>query len=253
MPLARAVRLSMPRFLLIALVSSLIAIEPPRACTADSTRAAHRDVDGDPLPPGVTTLIGSRRLREAGSVSNVRYTPDGASLASTTDGFLYLWDARNGKLRWRLALATDAGEQALAISGDGQSIAVMNDYEYIVAATATGARISRKTWPKIDGDEVRTTAISPDLRTIARGSRDASVRLYDAATGFELRRFTAGDRAKDQIPKSIQFGAAGNIVCVTDYDKDDVAVYETATGSSSAPSRRGPGLRAAWEFRPIRA
>jgi len=43
-------------------------------------------------------------------------------------------------------------------------------------------------------DWVRSVAFAPDGRTLASGSRDGTVRLWDAATGEELRTFAGHTR-----------------------------------------------------------
>jgi WD40 repeat protein len=187
--------------------------------------------DRNQLPPGVLARIGSSRLRHAGFVTAILYTPDGKWLVSAaTDGFVRVWDARTGNLRWRVAVEPDAYERALAISADGAAIAVLSDFEYVVLASTNGALLARHTWPveKEDG-AVRTVAISSDMKTLARGCWDATVRLYDATTGQETRRFAVGDKAKSQIPRSVQFDVERKLIYVAASEKGGVAVYDAAS------------------------
>lgn len=212
---------------MLALLLAVLAI----GATAPPAGAA-ADADGNPLPPGVVRRIGSSRLRHAGFLNDMAYTPDGKWLASTSsDGSVHLWDVQTGRFRWRIRLRPDAYEQALAVSPDGASIAVLSEVEYVLLATANGAVLARHTWPVDRGDNgVRTVAISGDMKTLARGCWDATVRLYDAGTGQETVRFTVGEKAKHQIPRSIRFDARGKIVYVTAYDKSGVGVYDASAG-----------------------
>ncbi len=63
--------------------------------------ARYVDPDPTPLPDGAVARIGSTRLRHAGEVSALRYSPDGKWLASVStspqDATARLWDAATGK------------------------------------------------------------------------------------------------------------------------------------------------------------
>src|SRR5438105_15188762 len=67
------------------------------------------DVYGDPLPAGAIARIGTMRLRHAGAVTCLAFSPDSAQLFSAShDKTICMWDARTGKLRRRFTGHEDA-------------------------------------------------------------------------------------------------------------------------------------------------
>src|SRR4051794_23796037 len=102
-------------FLLFAGTS--FAIEPGRT-----------DLHGDPLPEGAVARLGSVRLRHAGGVRQVVYTPDGMRLISLgeQDNLLRVWSASTGQLiREAKVGETSTGDYAMqfALSSNGQWVA----------------------------------------------------------------------------------------------------------------------------------
>lgn len=203
----------------------------PIAASASHRCSSRRDADGDPLPMGVLSMIGSRRLRHPANLNALCYTPDGRSLASTSsDGFLRLWDAATGKLRWRLAFAADRCKPVLAVSPDGKTLGALTDVEYLAVEIGSGKIVRQLKWPKTDPDEsIRALAISPDLTRLARGVGD-SLKLCDAATGRETFSNKAGEKATSQLLWDAQFTADGKTVYVSVANKPEITAYDTVSG-----------------------
>jgi WD40 repeat protein len=150
------------------------------------------DLYGDPLPAGAANRIGSLRFRHDQPVDNVMYTPDGKDIASVThDGVLRLWDAATGKLKWQVAGKVPEYLRNVArfdIKGNDKAIAFLSYGGFILVDRVTGKKLVEHDTPETREDRVRCLAIGPDLTTFALGFLDASVRLYDAATGQETTR-----------------------------------------------------------------
>jgi WD40 repeat protein len=112
-------------------------------------------------------------------VHSVAFSPRGDTVAASTASYIYLWDARSGALKIRIASGPLIF--AFAISPDGTRI--------ITQADDAMARV----WNTADGylarnlvghsDRITSVIFGPDGKTAVTGSMDRSVRRWDLATG----------------------------------------------------------------------
>ncbi|MCI0463448.1 MAG: sigma-70 family RNA polymerase sigma factor [Gemmataceae bacterium] len=122
-------------------------------------------------------------LGHDGAIYSVAVAPDGKTVATgSIDCTVFLWDAATGKQLGRLEgdqhSVTDA-----CFSPDGKWLATGSNYHgALVWDLATGKIVHR-----LAG---RCVAFSPDGKLLATGGREQRgvVRLYDSATGKELRQ-----------------------------------------------------------------
>lgn len=128
----------------------------------------------------------------------VAYSADGKLLAAVNgDGRLSVYAPDNRERRQPLGQDTHAGAAyAVAFTPDGQTIVTAGADRKIVLIGAPGPN-----GEPLDGtgakkrelaghtEYVTSVAISHDGKTLASGSRDATVRLWDLATGRQLRTF----------------------------------------------------------------
>jgi len=167
----------------------------------------------------------------------VTFSPDGKLLATVnSDGLLSVFNpAANGQQK--IALSTNAqnntGAYGLVYAPDGKSIFTCGD----TSARAYGA-------PASDGESTSNTgvllrkfeghtepvyalALSPDGKTLATGSRDASIRIWEANTGKLLRTFqghTADVNALSFSPdgKTLASGGKDQNIRIWDLEPNDL-------------------------------
>ncbi len=177
------------------------------------------------------------------SVTSVAFSADGRfALSGSWDKTLKLWDVATGKELRSLGGHTDTVE-SVAFSADGRfalsGSCGGNDYEGCDKG-------SLKLWDVTTGKELRSfsghigdvwsVAFSPDGRFALSGSCDetvlsslycneGSVKLWETATGKELRSF----RGHTDYVSSVAFSPDGRFVLSGSWDKT-LKLWEAATG-----------------------
>jgi WD40 repeat protein len=211
------------------LLALLLAVKGAMAQSADSphplvTKTSRIDLCGDPLPEGAVARMGTVRFRHAGTIGGISYSPDGKTLASCSVGMIHLWDVATGRELWRVAhestklafspdgkLLAGGGERgvvlrdattgkersvlqdgivhALAFAPDGKTLASVG--------IAPGGGEKVRLWDLATGRERQcfensvAAAFSPDGKTLAVGTTDGVVRLWNHSTSRDIYRFPA--------------------------------------------------------------
>jgi WD40 repeat protein len=226
---------------------------PPQPAAAKGER---KPVAG-PLPKGAIARIGSPRLRHAGEVAAVAFSPDGRWLASASpddhDRSVRVWDLADGTEKLRVPIEVNSNESstlyrvvAVGFSKDGQHLRVMDWNRYRVIDRATGRQIfqhrfhdkaPRKGW---DPSHVIGTAFSPDLRTYAVVRGNGELILGDAATGKVRRTIAQGFVTQPNRDSyawvSVTFSGDGRRVCIP-VGNDAMKVFDTTTGKTIGTMR----------------
>ncbi|WP_449416219.1 serine/threonine protein kinase [Phormidium nigroviride] len=143
-------------------------------------------------------------------VNAVVFSPDGQVLASgSSDATSKVWDVETGELQRTLS-GLNLGVNSIAISPDGQTlVSVRNDYTIKLRNLPTGRLMrilsnnqrkgndvgnsSRGNAPHILRNYVgrgNSVAISPDGLTLASGSDDNTIKIWNVATGQLMNTLT---------------------------------------------------------------
>jgi WD40 repeat protein len=195
-----------------------IRIELPPAKPA--SQPAVKDLHGDSLPTGATARLGTVRFRYAASAA--AYSPDGKILAlGGGDNRIRLLDAATGKEIRRLR-----GHQARDFNPPADR---KSAFDLLVRSVGAG--------------NVTTLAFAPDGKTLASGGWDDMVRLWDVASGKELRKIVAHQAMVARVvfaPDGKRLASRGGIDGV-------VRVWDVVTG---AELRKFEGLARVnpWRF-----
>jgi WD40 repeat protein len=174
------------------------------AGAAPAQPPAKVDAHGDPLPPGAIARLGTVRWRHAAGASFIAFLPDGKSVLSAgEDATVRIWDVATGKETRRFGTGGPVNT--------GQGV-----FQFRGAALAV-----------LEGGEVgpRTIALSGDGKLLALGESNISVRLYDVATGKEVRQVTV----KDTAHSAVALTRDGKTLALQAHD-GKYRLYDTATG-----------------------
>lgn len=179
-------------------------------------------------------------------INAIDFSPDGRYIAvATGEGLLEAWDVESAdrKKVVEQRVCTTAA-YCVRFAPDGKSIAICGERaaRLITMPAANspepvGAIRRNFEGPAGHSDLVTSVAFAPDGKSIATGSRDNSVRLWDITTGQPTRTFYghSGEvRALAFAPKGHQLASAGDDQVVRLWDLEPSLPAATASG------HRGP-------------
>jgi serine/threonine protein kinase len=159
------------------------------------------------------------------TINVAAYSPDGKTVAfDANNGYFTIWNWQTGE---RKNTKQEHAEYPsdLDFSPDGSILASCGSYETTVAIwnAKTGELIR-----KLEGHtgEVEKVAFSPDGKTLASGSDDETIILWDVATGARIRTLQNGERVG-----SIAFHPDGSIIAAGGFDKFAIKIWEVQTGT----------------------
>jgi RNA polymerase sigma factor (sigma-70 family) len=185
----------------LALLQKPVAPEAPAASTSPTPKKepARRDGLEDPLPAGAVARLGTLRFRHADSINRIAVGTDGASVLSAAGSAVYVWDLATGKERRRFPHETPV--TSFAVSRDGKLLAAgCEDGTIHLWGAATGRELRHFTahkgrapdWRGPSGAFVggyNGNGFTADGRHIVSMGSDNTIRLWDAASGEQVREF----------------------------------------------------------------
>jgi RNA polymerase sigma factor (sigma-70 family) len=163
------------------------------------------------------------------------FSPDGKKLAaSATASSLHVWEVARGREGPELAKAHDDKTDCVVFSPDGRTLASGSaDHTISLWDASSGKQRLRLYGHKGD---VSALAFSPDGKLLASASRfdDQTVRLWNLATGKELRQYFVpsvpeGNGTFLGVATWVAFMANGKILAAAGTDRK-VRLWDVATG-----------------------
>ncbi len=195
---------------------------PSRAKPATVRKAAppvrgKMDRFGDALPPGALARLGTVRFRPGLPLFQVTFSADGRLLATATQnmeaddntGALALWDRATGK-RLRHFGARKTPYLCLALAPDGKTLATQELTGAVrLWDTATGKEIRQLTGGSVafNTSDLQLRGVgclfSPDGKALAARGPDRAIRLWETATGKEVRKLAGAPEDSHPLAFSV--------------------------------------------------
>ncbi len=185
-------------------------------------------------------------------VEAVVRSPDGRRLASLSPDGVRLWETNTGVERHCFAPAS-TGLTDCACAPDGKTLAVVSRLGSLsLWDTVTGKEVRRieapvegkPAYPGQKGERLSTVAFSPDGRSLATGSWEGTVCLWNARTGQRMRCL----KCESPFVEAVAFSADGRFVFAATRTPEgtDVRAWDVSRGEEL------PQLTAAMNARMLR-
>ena len=189
-----------------------------------------RYIKGIMISDGVSKMVDYASRR----VASIAFSPDGRTLAVSSDSEIVFWDPNTGEHK---ATLTEKGAfYHLLFSPDGRTLAAKNEsgiYLWNVDTTDIQKSELRHT---INGynSEINSIALSPDGKSLASGYRRKNIKLWDVETG-KLKRLFKGHPYSLWV-QSVAFAPNGktlaslSISIQSSGHKSEILLWDAATG-----------------------
>lgn len=227
-----------------------IATAQPTATLGAEAPATVTSAEVTPAASGTPQAVARLVIQPGTKVFSVAFSPDGRLLAGTTsvnvptgavlDNSVRIWDAKTGVELRRVAASTYSLRWDVAFSPDSRLLADASNggVEVADAATGTVLRVLHGS-----AEPVRSVAFSPDGRLLASVEAGGTARLWDVATGAEVRELTG-----HQIT-AVAFSPDGRLLASAGGD-GTVRLWDPATGAQLSMLQGDPGIVSAVAFSP---
>jgi WD40 repeat protein len=188
-------------------------------------KKAGTDHQGDPLPDGALSRLGTTRLRHQGDIGVLAFTAEGKQLASVgADNILRFWEAATGKEIHRFTF-----------SGAGYQPLLFEHMDLVMRLQVGGGRLIRD---YVQGSPPLTCALSADCQWLAEGDL-MSVRVWDRK-GQQRHRFSL----KTPGGHALAFSPDGKLLAVGEgQQKGAVQLFDLTTGKEVRKLLSAPALQ----------
>jgi RNA polymerase sigma factor (sigma-70 family) len=235
------------------------SVRAPLRLTQPVARPSNTDSLGDPMPAGARLRLGTSRFRPPSVVADLALNPDESAIV-TAGHELIVWDANNGKERWRAPASEydvdppgpSYGMRILSFSSDSSRFYTPGKQnEVVVWETASGRHEVLKVASSYKNPTMsalahrsapRSIDVTPDGKKLALGSAGGVVVcdlqgkvLYEIANvPQDPLKFDNDDRLAFAGPYSLgRFSPDGKLLAVLTSDApEELKLYDAGTGRS---------------------
>jgi hypothetical protein len=185
-------------------------------------------------PPTVTAFHEPAKLPGHGKIVWwVTFSADGRVLVSVDHlGFIKFWDVATGTLRGSVK-AHDGHIRAAVLTPDGKILASVGGVDFDsgeaklwdVVQTADGITLKQRAELRGHTSTVLCVAVAPDGKTLATGSWDKTVKLWDVASARQMRTL----RGHAGLVHCVAYSPDGRVLASAGWD-GVVRLWDVATG-----------------------
>lgn len=167
-----------------------------------------------------------RSFHHNDEVWSTEFSPDGKFIGTAcNDNRSRIWNVETGEVietaeqpgAWKLAFFPDGKRFAVASSSTSSPVVKVYDTANAREVLSLNGHSKR----------IRAIDISPDGKTIATGSQDGSIRLWDAGSGAEIRKIEFDESNKLVEFHDVQFSRNGDRLAVLGFET--LVLFDTTT------------------------
>ena len=188
----------------------------PHTAAADTTKWG--------LPEGAKLRIGKGRIK------GMAYSADGTKLAVRSTVGVWLYDAETGEAL-DLLIQDERVPSSVAFSPNAPILALGIGLEIHLLDVETGSLLRTLTGHTKPVDD--SIAFSPDGTTLASGSYDRTIRVWDVSTGKELALLSGYGVQSPSFGGRLAFSPDSTMIALGGYDGTNgtIRVWDAETGS----------------------
>lgn len=157
----------------------------------------------------------------------IALSPDGSALATVQEGgSIATWDAETGEM-FQSVFRSVGSIQSLALSADGQLLALGGDRNVLLWNALTGAPLAVLQEHRYDVERV---ALSPDGRWLASSGEDAMLLLWDAQRGELVHTLRPFQDYSINTVRGMAFSPDSRQLFSAAYNESQVEVWDVESG-----------------------